>query len=385
MRIAPSFTNPFRYGDLALDDAFTNRGGELAALCADMRNGQNVVIFAPRRYGKSSLIWRAAQELVGSGDVLVAQVDVMRASTKERFAEKLAAAIYEDIASVLYRVRDRATAVFRGLRIAPTITLQADGSLSFGFTGGHAPADLDATIEHLLTLPAQLAADRDRRVALVFDEFQEIVKLDRHLIALMRSVFQEQAEVSHVYLGSRRHMMQQIFNDEHEPFWRSAKQMELGVIAPGLFAAFLATRFASTGKGIDRGAVDALLQITHAHPYGTQELAYGLWEVTPPDLSATAEDLGIALRRVLRAENAHFARIWERAPKAQRVVLEALATEPGSPALSGAYRRAHNLPATSTVQRALEALVDDELVSRFADGYRIAEPFLAEWIISGDF
>jgi hypothetical protein len=350
-----------------------------------MRNGQNVVIFAPRRYGKSSLIWRAAQELVGSGDVLVAQVDVMRASTKERFAEKLASAIYEDIASVLYRVRDRAAQVFRGLRITPTVTLATDGSLSFGFTGGHSAADLDATIEHLLALPAQLAAEREQRVALVFDEFQEIVKLDRHLIALMRSVFQEQAEVSHVYLGSRRHMMEQIFNDEHEPFWRSAKRMELGVIAPGLFAEFLTTRFASSGKGVDRPVVDALLGITHAHPYGTQELAYALWEVTPDGQSATTEDLAIALRRVLRAENAHFARIWERAPKAQRVLLEALAAEPGSHAMSVGYRRAHNLPAASTVQRALEALVDDELVTRFGEGYRIAEPFLAEWIVTGDF
>jgi hypothetical protein len=53
--------------------------------------------------------------------------------------------------------------------------------------------------------------------------------------------------------------------------------------------------------------------------------------------------------------------------------------------MSAGYRRAHNLPATSTVQRALEALVDDELVTRFAEGYRIAEPFLAEWIVTGDF
>jgi hypothetical protein len=67
------------------------------------------------------------------------------------------------------------------------------------------------------------------------------------------------------------------------------------------------------------------------------------------------------------------------------VLLEALAAEPGSQALSVGYRRAHNLSAASTVQRALEALIDDELVSRFADGYRIAEPFLAEWIISGAF
>jgi hypothetical protein len=209
------------------------------------------VIFAPRRYGKSSLIWRAAQQLVGSGEVLVAQLDVMRATTKERFAEKLALAIYEDVASVLDRARDRAVSLFRGLRVTPTVTVQADGSLGFSFQGGYSPSDVDATIEHLLELPAQLAAERGRRVALVFDEFQEIVKIDRDLIALMRSVFQQQTDVSHVYLGSRRHMMQQIFNDENEPFWRSAKQMELGVIEPHLFAEFIAERFDATGRRID--------------------------------------------------------------------------------------------------------------------------------------
>ena len=35
-------------------------------------------------------------------------------------------------------------------------------------------------------------------------------------------------------------MMRTIFNDENEPFWRSAKQLELGVIRPDLFAPFIA-------------------------------------------------------------------------------------------------------------------------------------------------
>ena len=30
----------------------------------DVLNGQDVVVFAPRRYGKSSLVWRAMQQLV---------------------------------------------------------------------------------------------------------------------------------------------------------------------------------------------------------------------------------------------------------------------------------------------------------------------------------
>ena len=60
------------------------------------------------------------------------------------------------------------------------------------------------------------------------DEFQEVVEIDPHLPNLMRAVFQQQPEVAHVYLGSKRHVMERIFNDENEPFWRSAKTIELG-------------------------------------------------------------------------------------------------------------------------------------------------------------
>jgi uncharacterized protein len=377
-------TNPFRFGDLALDDAFTDRVDELAELEADMRNGQNVVVFAPRRYGKSSLIWRATHELIAAHSVLVAQVDLMKTPTKERLAEKLADSIYEDIASTIFSVREKALAVFRGLRIAPVITLDQDGSLGFSFQAGFAPADLDATLEHLLQLPATLGAERHRRVALVFDEFQEIVSIDHKLLPLMRSVFQEQPEVSHVYLGSKRHMMAQIFSDANEPFWRSARQMELGVIPSQLFAEFLRTRFENTGRRIHEMAIELVLQTTHSHPYGTQELAYALWEVTPRGRTADRTRFAEALARVLRSENAHFSWIWERASRAQRVTLEALAREPGQPALAAAYRARHNLPGTSTVQRALEALVNDELVQRSGDGYRIAEPFLADWIVRND-
>jgi hypothetical protein len=376
--------NPFRFGDLALDEAFTDRSAELKELRADMRNGQNVVVFAPRRYGKSSLIWRASHELIRARQVLVAQVDLMKTPTKERLAEKLAATIYEDLASTLFKVRERAVGVFRGLRVAPTMTVDADGSVNFTFRAGEAPGDIDATLEHLLELPAQLGAERTRRVAVVFDEFQEVVKIDRNLLPLMRSVFQEQPDVSHVYLGSKKHMMEQIFNDENEPFWRSARQMELGVIPPAVFAKFLRTRFDETSRSIDDDVVGLILEITRSHPYGTQELAYAIWEMTAKGTTATPDQFEQGLASVLRSENAHFTRIWEDASKAQRLTLEALAHDPGQPPLSAGFRRRHQLPGASTIQRAIETLVDDELVERHSNGYRIAEPFLAEWIRRND-
>ena len=372
--------NPFHFGDLALDEAFTDREDELRALETDILNGQNVVIFAPRRYGKSSLVWRAAQRLTAR-KVLVAQVDLMTAATKEQFAAKLAQAIHDEIATPLFRVRERAANVFRSLRITPTMTLDpVDGAVRFSFTAGHATEDVDATLERLLQLPAELSAGRRRRACLIFDEFQEVLGLDPGLPALMRAVFQTQPEVSHVYLGSKRTMMRKLFNDENEPFWRSAGIVELGVIAPDAFAPFIRERFQATGREIDEDTLARVLGVTRGHPYATQELCYHLWEETRR--RARPAELDAALVRVLRSENAHFTLIWDRASRVQRSTLRALAAEPLVSATSREFRRRHDLPGGSSVQRALDALVDEELVVREAAGsYRISEPFLAEWIL----
>lgn len=376
-------TNPFRFGALALDEMFTDREREVTELKADVANGQDVVVFAPRRLGKSSLMWRAAQELVAGG-VLVAQVDLMRTPTKERLAAALAKAIHEQIASPVGQIKDRLR-VFSGLRLTPKVSVDpADGSFSFGFDPS-SQADIDATLEELLALPGRIGSERGRQVALVFDEFQEVVDINPGLLKLMRSVFQEQPEVAHVYLGSRRHMMEQIFNDQNEPFWRSAKQMSLGPIPTGEFSAFAAARFSGTGKAVDKDALAAVMQATGGHPNATQELLYFLWEATPPSATAGLAEYRLAMENVLRSENAHFGLLWERAPAGQRLMLQALAAEQPARPLSVAYQRRHDLPSVSAAQTALEALVRDELVQRVARGeYRISEPFLAEWVTQNE-
>ena len=378
--VAARFANPFTFGDLALDEAFTDREAELDALEADLRNGRNVALIAPRRYGKTSLLRRAAQHLVAEG-ILVAEVDLMKAASKERFAAQLARTIHDDLASVLYRAKE-ALAVFGSLRITPTVTLNPkDSSYSFTFSTGRAePEDVDATIERLLELPAQLAAEQGKRVVVCFDEFQEVTAIDPRLPALMRAVFQEQPDVAHVYAGSRRDMMNRLFNDENEPFYRSAKVMEIGPIPPELFERFVRERFDATERGIADAAVEGLLAVTRGHPYATQELAYALWEQVPHGFTASVADLEAALASVLRSENARFTLLWDTLSRAQRALLLALTAEPGH-VLSAGFRDRHGLPAASTIQRAAEALANAELIGRRADGAsEVVEPFLAEWL-----
>lgn len=374
-------SNPFRFGALALDDSFADREAERAELASDIRNGQDVVVFAPRRYGKSSLIWSTVRSLASDG-VLVAQVDLMTTPTKERLAAALARSIFEHIASPLERIRERALSPFRGLQAQPTIKVNPeDGSFSFSFDIAARAGEIDATLERLLQLPAELGGARALRTALVMDEFQEVVEIDPTLPNLLRSVFQQQPEVAHVYLGSKRHIMERIFNDANEPFWRSAKSVELGPIPAEPFARFIAARFKATGREIDPGALDSILERTGGHPYATQELCYFLWELTPPGGRAGRPDLEEALAAVLRSEHAHFGLIWEAASRNQRLVLEALAREAGRPYSAG-YRGRHALPAASNVQKALNGLRQKGLVTGRGGEYRLAEPFLGEWLLA---
>ncbi len=376
-----SHSNPFRFGALALDESFADRESERAELVADVRNGQDVVVFAPRRCGKSSLVWSASQILAREG-ILVGHVDLMTTPTKERLAAALARSIYEEIASPLERLKERALAPFRGLQVQPTVTVNPeDGSLSFSFALDRSEAEIDATLERLLQLPAELGGAGKWRTALVLDEFQEIVELDPGLPRLLRSVFQRQPEVAHVYLGSKRHVMEKIFSDANEPFWRSAKSIELGLIAADAFAPFIIERFEMTGKEVGEVVVEELLAITDGHPYATQELAYFLWEQVPAGESASSERLGDALAAVLRSEHAHFTLLWEDASTVQRLLLQALARDPGRP-FTAAYRSRHNLPAATNVQKALRALENREVVAGTDGAYRLVEPFLAEWLRS---
>jgi hypothetical protein len=175
-------------------------------------------------------------------------------------------------------------------------------------------------------------------------------------------------------------MLRRIFSDRNEPFWRSAKHMELGVIPPELFAPYIGDRFRETGKTIAADAVVRVLEITHGHPYATQELCYFVWEETAPRRTAGLAEVERGLTGALHSEHAHFTLLWDAAAGGQRLLLQALAVEPGRP-YTAAYRREHRLPAATNVQKALAALRRRELVTTAPDGtVSIAEPFFAEWI-----
>ncbi len=372
--------NPFRYGGVALDDAFTDRAAELAELVADMRSGHKVAIISPRRFGKTSLLFRAIKEFRTAG-ALVAYVDLFRATTRERLAATLARAIHEGLLRPRERAWEKVAGYFGHLPLAPQATLGQDGSVSFSFGAAARAVDLDATIERLLELPATIAEHRKSPVALVLDEFQEVVGIDPDLVPLMRSVFQEQPAVAHIFAGSRRHLMESVFTGRNQAMYRLAKRVALGPIPAEDFAGFITAKFARTGLTIVPPAVGRILALTGCHPHYTQELCHFIWYAAAArkgPVDEAAVELG--LQRVLAAEDAHFNEVWSRLTSGQRLLTLALAEEGREP-LSEALRTRHQLGAASTVQYSLKKLQELDLVLREkGDTYVLADPFFKVWL-----
>ena len=375
-------TNPFRFGGLALDEAFADREPEVEELKHDVLNGQDVVIFAPRRYGKSSLVWRSMQQLVGER-VLVAHVNLMTTPTKDGSPKSWPRRSTSDIASPLARAKDRPCAPFRGLRIEPDDDGQPRGrGYSFSFRVGHPPRHRrDARAAARAARPSW-RAHRGHPGRPILDEFQEVVDHRSRLPKLLRSVFQHQPEVAHVYLGSRRHMMERIFNDENEPFWRSAKKIELGRSSRRALRRFIRERFRATKRTprsrCRRGAPGP----NGGHPYATQELCYFLWEQTPFDGGAGAEELEAALAGCCAPRTRTFRCAGATPRRAEGRARRRSPTSPGARVQD--YRPRHELPAPAPAEGARRAAPARTGRARSRGRYCIAEPFFAEWILALD-
>jgi len=373
--------NPFRYGEIVSGSFFTDREHELADLVSDALSGQNVVIISPRRYGKTSLVLNARERLTAAG-ALVSYVDLLRVATLNELANELATALYNGIVAPVERLKHQAGQIFASLPVRPKLTINPNGTWGVELAVSEQRHDAEDLLEKLLELPQSVARERKRRIVLVLDEFQQVVEIDEHLPALLRSVFQTQADVAHIFLGSRQHLMRQVFTDRNQPLYRSARSLPLGIIPAADFAVFIRERCRASHVAIDQQAVDRILSITSCHPHDTQELAHFAWALArDADGRITTSVVDAALDRVVAAEDAHYTTLWESLTLAQRRVLLAIARDPGRQLFAEPFRRTHRLGAASTVQTALERLLEREIVEGASTrGFSLPDVFLRAWL-----
>ena len=80
--------SPFAFGHIVNLQAFTNRENDLEKLKKNLLSGINTIIISPRRWGKSSLVEKVANQISAeNSDFIVVKLDLFSANSEEEFLE----------------------------------------------------------------------------------------------------------------------------------------------------------------------------------------------------------------------------------------------------------------------------------------------------------
>ncbi|HVP23173.1 MAG TPA: ATP-binding protein, partial [Conexivisphaerales archaeon] len=347
-----SHRNPFIFGDVVTGENFADREKEVKELLSDLRGGTNVLLFSPRRYGKTSLMMEVLRRL-DDREFMKIYVDLFPVTSVARFAEVYASAVTKATGGKL----EEAVGMIREHIPGFKLVVGPEGVPGVEVEIARTRKDIEEVLDGLYDLPERIAKKKGKEAIVVFDEFQEIANLDGEEIERgLRSRIQHHENAAYVFMGSRRHLLDRMFSDKNKPLYRIGKPFNLGRIPPEEFAAFITGRFVSSGVKVDKGTVEKVLGITGAHPYYTQQLCHELWSVCYEAGHAEGTDLELALKGLMSNQGYAYTTMWESVRGKQRSLLLAMAREGGSNIYSKEFIDRNDLSGPSTVQKAVRYL-----------------------------
>jgi uncharacterized protein len=362
--------NPFIYSHPLPPEDIINRDEETQELLRNVVGGHFVRLFAPRKYGKTSLLRRALRDGQQQESLIPVLVDLYRVSS---------------IADVTVRFERAYSKHLKGpLRAKVEDFLQKTGiGLSLGAYGISAKLRLDPKVDPLpalhalLDLPLRLEESGGYRAFVALDEFQDIDKVP-DLDGLIRSHIQYQGEVaSYVFAGSEPALMKQLFENKDRPLYGSAVPMRLQRLANEDIAAYVAERFSQTGRSVG-DALNPLLDSAKGHPQRTMLLAHRLWREVPKGETATLDHWRAAHAAALSDLNPEFDALWRGFDTSQQKTMRAVIAGEGSPYKADVRRR---LELTKDmVRKALPRLSATAEIESLDGKHIVVDPLFAEWI-----
>ena len=370
--------NPFNYLQFATGDQFYDRLEIRKDLRSRLLSGQtNVVLYGPRRYGKSSLVAEVVGDLEKAG-VPCVTLDVVKMPSIDMFVSTYAAKVYRRLAPVKFEFK-KLGAFLKSLR--PTMTLGPTGETGLSFDLSDAPIGPEALAE-VLDLPQKLLSGKGRAVV-VLDEFQEVKDLlpNDGFERVMRSAIQSHRNVSYVFLGSRYHMLRRMFADHNRPFYKSAVTILLDKPPVDESVGFVVDRFACAGKSIARDVAELLVARAENIPYFIQQLGFETFRIVDDARrkSVSPADVDEAYSILSGFNRDQYEQMLLTMSVSQKKLLIAIANERTGEFDEG-YRRRHSLGVSSTVNSAKAKLMEDGHVELSGGRYVVADPFFAQFL-----
>lgn len=363
--------NPFEYQRIVVGKTFVDREEEIKILTKGLLSRENMLLYSPRRLGKSSLLQEVLLRI--EDQCIVIYVDLWECLTEAEIAEKLATSIINAAFTKMEKAATTLKEVITSTR--PLMTLEPDGSIGLKLEY----IEKDKTLKETLYLIEKIAEKRKKKIIIAIDECQVIAEFEDHRIEkLFRTVIQQQRLVTYVFSGSKQHVLKAMVNQKTRPFYRQLRPMTLGPISIDAFTPFIKKGFSKIAR-IDDKTIKEVYRFIGGNPQRTQQVCHFLFvraqdgkKPTPEQVRKVVTDLCLTLDKEFEDELDSIKN------KRQRRILKALALDSTEKPLSADFIKRHSLGPSSSVQTALKMLIEKGVLD---EHYHFIDPLFETWFM----
>lgn len=366
---------PFIFGVAASGDNFTDRKKETERLLLNFRHGINTVLISPRRWGKTSLVQKACR-LAQSDGLRVVYLDIFSCRSEKDFYDAFASAILKQTSSKWDEWLENAKLFLS--RISPKISIGTDPMTDFSISLEVNPKSSD--MDDILQLPEKIAQKKGCSIVVCIDEFQQIAEFkdSKTFQKKLRSVWQLQKSVSYCLFGSKKHLMNELFEKKSLPFYKFGDAIYLSKIDTADWVDYVCARFESTGKHISKELAEKICRKVENHSSYVQQLAWLVWIHT--DKVATEHDFEEAFQDIIDQNTPLFEKQTESLTTYQMNFLRAVIDGVHSEFTTQEILRKYQLGSSANVSIVKRALIKKELIEIEKHQVVIPDPVMKIWL-----
>ena len=368
--------NPFVVGKYVSDNYFCDRVKETEFLRKQILNGRDVALISPRRMGKSGLIQHFFNQSSIREEYYVFFVDIYSTTSLAEFVYLFGKEIYEQLKPQKTQWKEKFFQVISSFRVGFKLDAMSGApSFDLGLGDIHAPqSTLDEIFNYI--------DEADKPCIIAIDEFQQIGEYpEKNVEALLRTQIQRCKKAQFVFSGSKRHLMNNMFNSPSKPFYQSVISMGLDPIPMDEYAKFALRMFEQRGKGLDVDIVNVVWRQFDGYTWYVQMVMNELFSMTEKGSRCDKTMIADAYANIIHVQEGSYKNILSQLAPRQKVVLQAIAKEGNACNITSAkFIGKYNLGTASSVQAAVKSLVNNDLITVENGIYRVSDYFFSTWL-----
>lgn len=368
-------------GRIVKGEEFTGREELLERVYAYIEMNQSIVLVAPRRYGKSSIIRKVLDNTTNHKSI---EIDLMKIYNKRDLAEKIIEETYKlvGISNVWEYAKKTSIQSLNILNnILKKINITFD-EVEIGITFDLASKkDDDAFLLHALELPEKIAKSLNIRIIFAIDELGEIRNLKEYkkILDVMRSVFQTFERTNFIFAGSQYSLMNEIFTDRNSPFFRFAEILNVPTMKVEEFEGFFEKVFKIKEISLYKGFTHDLVEISGGIPYYIIKIAQEVFISAVVNKKMNTYPVNVCKAALARYEKEETYFLGElsrvKGKKYYYQLLKALSVQ------DDPYKALESKGVLKqNVNKILLELMNDGIIEKNTNSYSIIDPFLSRFI-----